>query len=58
MEKFNLKKINDVEVMEQDLNISNRFAAFINFNTVKISRTWENIRGSRNFCKKSPCYYS
>jgi predicted AAA+ superfamily ATPase len=52
-EKSILKKINDVEVMEQDLSFSNRFADFINFNTVKISRTCENIRGNRNFCKKS-----
>jgi hypothetical protein len=46
MERFNLKKLNDVEVKElhQD-KISNRYAALKNLDdNVIIDRAWESIR--------------
>jgi hypothetical protein len=44
MERFNLKKLNEVEGKEQyRVEISNRFAVFENLHaTVNINRAWEN----------------
>jgi hypothetical protein len=46
MERFNLKKLNEVEGKEQyRVEISNRFVALENFDTeVDINRAWETIR--------------
>jgi hypothetical protein len=46
MERFNLKKFNEVESKEQyRLKISNRFAALENVDTeVDIDKAWETIR--------------
>jgi hypothetical protein len=53
MERFNLKKLHDVEVTEEyQVKISNRFAALGNLNDddddddddVDINRAWKNIR--------------
>jgi hypothetical protein len=46
MERFNLKKLNEVEGKEQyRVEISNRFAALENLDTeVDINRAWETIR--------------
>jgi hypothetical protein len=46
MERFNLKKLNEVEGKEQyRVEISNRLAAFVNLDTeVDINRGWETIR--------------
>jgi hypothetical protein len=42
MERFNLKRLSDVEVKKRyQVNISNKFAAF---DDVDINRTWESIR--------------
>jgi hypothetical protein len=45
MERFNLKKFNEVEVKEQNrVEISNRFAALVNLeDVVDINRSWETI---------------
>jgi hypothetical protein len=46
MERFNLKKLNEVEGKEQyHAEISNRFAGLENLHTeVDINRAWETIR--------------
>jgi hypothetical protein len=46
MEKFNLKKLNDVEGKEQfRVEVSNRFAALQDLDTeVEINSAWETIR--------------
>ena len=48
MERFNLRKLSDLEVMKQyQIKISNRFAALENLNgTENINRSWENIKES------------
>jgi hypothetical protein len=54
MERFNLKKLNYVEVKEQyQVKISNRCVALedLNYDDVDISRAWESIR-IRNFCHR------
>jgi hypothetical protein len=45
-ERFNLKKLNDVEGKEQyDVQVSNRFAALEDLDTeVEINSAWEAIR--------------
>jgi hypothetical protein len=45
MERFNIKKLNEVEGKEQyRVEISNRFAVFENIDTeVDINRAWESI---------------
>jgi hypothetical protein len=47
-ERFNLKKLNQLEVKKQyQIKISNRFAALENLNvTEDINRAWENIKES------------
>jgi hypothetical protein len=46
MQRFDLRKLNDVEVKEQyQVKITNRFAAFENCDdTVNMNTAWENIR--------------
>jgi hypothetical protein len=46
MERFNLKKLNDVEGKEQfSVEVSNRFAALEDLDTeVEINSAWETIR--------------
>jgi predicted metallo-beta-lactamase superfamily hydrolase len=45
MERFNLKKLNEVEGKEYSVEISNRFTALENSDTeVDINRAWETIR--------------
>jgi hypothetical protein len=46
MERFNLKKLSELEVRKQYLiKISNRFAALENLNVSEdINRAWENIK--------------
>jgi hypothetical protein len=46
MERFNLKKLNEVEDKEQyHVEISNRFAALENLDTeVDVNKAWETIR--------------
>jgi hypothetical protein len=46
MERFNLKKLNEVESKEQYcIEISNRFAASENLDTeVDVNKAWETIR--------------
>jgi hypothetical protein len=46
MQRFDLRKLNDVEVKEQyRVKITSRFAAVENFDdTVDMNRAWENIR--------------
>jgi hypothetical protein len=46
MERFNLKKLNEVEVKEQyRVEISNRFAALQNLDTeVDVNNNWETIK--------------
>jgi hypothetical protein len=53
MEKFNLKKFNDVENKEYYcIEISNRFAALENLGAeVDINRAWESIRISEFYPK-------
>jgi hypothetical protein len=54
MERFNLKKINEVEGKEQyRVEISNKFAALQNLDTgVGINRAWESIRENIKFQPK------
>jgi hypothetical protein len=44
--RFNLKKLNDLEIRKQyQIEIANRFAALENFSDGKdINRVWENIK--------------
>ncbi|PNF13776.1 hypothetical protein B7P43_G12836 [Cryptotermes secundus] len=45
MERFNLKKLNEVEAKEQyRFEISSRFAALETWKQVDINKTWETIR--------------
>jgi hypothetical protein len=49
VERFNLRKVNDVEVKEQyQIKFSNRFAGLENVDddVVDISRAWGSIRGN------------
>jgi hypothetical protein len=60
MERFNLKKLNEVEGKEQyRVDISNRFATLENFDTgVDINRAWETTRENiRISAKESRGYY-
>jgi hypothetical protein len=60
MERFSLKKLNEVEGKEQyHVEISNRFTALENFDTeVDISRAWETIRENIKISvKKNLGYY-
>jgi hypothetical protein len=60
MERFNLKKLNEVVNKEQyRVEISNRFAALENLNTeVDINRAWETIRENIKIsAKESLGYY-
>jgi hypothetical protein len=45
VERFNLKKLSELEVRKQyQIKISNRFAAFENVNVSEdINRAWENL---------------
>jgi len=52
IERFNLKKLNDMEVKDQyQVKISNRFVALENLEVdyVDISRAWESVRESKSF---------
>jgi hypothetical protein len=60
MERFNLKKLNEVEAKEQyHVEVSNRFASLEDFDTeVEINSIWETIRENINIlAKKSLGYY-
>jgi hypothetical protein len=60
MERFNLKKLKEVEVKEQyRVEISNRFAALEELDTeVDINRAWETIRENITIlAKESLGYY-
>jgi hypothetical protein len=60
MERFNLKKLNDVEGKEQFRGeVSNRFAALEYLDTeAEINSAWETIRENINIsAKKSPGYF-
>jgi hypothetical protein len=60
MERFNLKKLNEVEGKEHyQVDILNRFAALENLDTeVNINRAWETIRENiKILAKESPHYY-
>jgi hypothetical protein len=60
MERFNLKKLNEVEGKKQCLiEISNRFAALENLDAeVNINRAWETIRENIKIsAKESMVYY-
>jgi hypothetical protein len=60
MERFNLKKLNDVEGKEQfRVEVSNRFAALEGLDAgVEINRSWETIRKNIKIAaKESPCYF-
>jgi uncharacterized FlaG/YvyC family protein len=55
MERFNLKKLNDVEGREQFcVEVSNRFAALEDLDTEveKINSAWETIRENINISVK------
>jgi hypothetical protein len=54
MERFNLKKLNEVESKEQfDVEVSNRFAALEDLDTeVEINSAWEMIRKNINISAK------
>jgi hypothetical protein len=55
MERFNLKKLNQVEGKElYQVEISNRFATLENLdNDVEINRAWETVRLSKFQPKRS-----
>jgi hypothetical protein len=59
MERFNLKKLNEVEGKEQyRVEISNRIAAFENLDTeVNINREWETNRGNNIISDKENLNY-
>jgi hypothetical protein len=47
MERFSLKKLNEVEGKEQyQVKISNWFIALENLDDMDVNRDWETIRGS------------
>jgi hypothetical protein len=54
MEKFNLKKLNEVEVKEKySVEVSNRFATLEDLDTEVATNTiWETIREYKNFSKR------
>jgi hypothetical protein len=60
MQRFNLKKLNEVEGKEQyRVEISNRFAALENLDAeVDINRAWKTIRENIKFSAKESlgCY--
>jgi hypothetical protein len=60
MERFNLKKLNEVEGKEQyHVEISNRFAALENLDAaVDINRAWETIREFMNFISAACSLFS
>ena len=44
-QRFNLSKLNDLEVRKQyQIDITNRFAALENLEDEDVNRTWENIK--------------
>ena len=53
-ERFNLKKLNELEVRKQyQIEITNRFAALENLTDDEdINRTWGNIKGNIKFSAK------
>jgi hypothetical protein len=60
MERFSLKKFNEVEGKEQyRVEVSNRFAVLEDLNAgVKINSAWEMIRENIKIsAKESLCYY-
>jgi hypothetical protein len=54
MERLNLKKLNEVEVIEQCcIEISNRFTSLENLDAeVDINRAWETMRENNNFSQR------
>jgi hypothetical protein len=54
MERFNLKKLKEVEVKEQyQIEISNRFAGLEHLDTeMGINRAWKTIREYKSFSKR------
>jgi hypothetical protein len=59
MERFNLKKLNEVEGKKQYVEVSNRFAALEDLDTeVEINSDWETIRENINISAKESlgCY--
>jgi hypothetical protein len=54
MQRFDLKKLNDTEVMEEyQVKISNRFASLKSLDdNVDINRNWKNIRSSKYYPKR------
>jgi hypothetical protein len=59
MERFNLKKLNQVEGKEQfHVEVSNRFAALEDLDAeVKINSAWETIRGNIKISAKESLGY-
>jgi hypothetical protein len=59
MERFNLKKLNDIEDKEQfRVEVSNRFVALEGLDTeVEISSAWETIRENINISAKESLGY-
>jgi hypothetical protein len=59
MERFNLKKLNEVEGMEEfRVEVSNRFAALEDFDTeVEINSAWETIRENTKISAKESLGY-
>ena len=58
VDKFNLRKINELEVRKQhQIDITNRFAVFENLSDSKdINRAWENIKGNIKTSAKESRY--
>jgi hypothetical protein len=59
MERFNLKKLKEVEAKEQyRVEVLNRFAALEGLDTeVEINSAWETIRGNINISAKESLGY-
>jgi hypothetical protein len=59
MERFNLKKLNEVDGKEQyHVEVSNRFADFEDLDTeVEINSAWETIRGNIKISAKESLGY-
>jgi hypothetical protein len=58
MERFNLKKLDEVEGKEYQIEISNRFAALANLDDdVDINRAWETIRENIKISAKASLGY-
>jgi hypothetical protein len=55
-ERFNLRKLNELEVEEKyQIEITNRFAALENLNVDDVNRSWENIKENiKTSAKDSP----